>query len=94
VALDLGMSECNYSKIENGYKTISIGKLRKIAKSLDVSLFLILALAESEHLVEDKLVPLSDILLKFIQAIRNEENELSEDEVSFILSRIRQSVAS
>jgi transcriptional regulator with XRE-family HTH domain len=88
------MSECNYSKIENGYKTISIGKLRKIARSLDVSLFLILALAESEHLVEDKLVPLSDILLKFIQAIRNEENELSEDEVSFILSRIRQSVAS
>jgi transcriptional regulator with XRE-family HTH domain len=88
IGLELDMTESNYNKIEKGYKTMSVSQLKTIAKTLDVSVFMILALAESDRLVDNKIVPLSDILLKFVDKVHTEGILLSAAEVGIVLDKI------
>jgi transcriptional regulator with XRE-family HTH domain len=90
LANELGMTESNYCKIERGYKTISMGQLKVIAGTLDVSIFLILALAESERLSQEKLVSLSEIILQFVESVKAEGSSLTDEEVLFLLQKIKE----
>ena len=92
IANALQISQPSYCKIESGIWAITVGQMRIIAKELDVSTTQILTIAEADFIINFKITPLSEILLKFVLMLenKNENDDFEKEEMEFILSKIKE----
>jgi transcriptional regulator with XRE-family HTH domain len=91
VATALSTDQTTYCRIEQGEIAITPGQLKIISKTLGTSMFQILAIIETEDLINLKYETLSEILLKFVQmfeGIKTTE-QITEDELLYIIEKIK-----
>jgi transcriptional regulator with XRE-family HTH domain len=90
-AAALGMSECNYFKIERGESAISIERLKILSEFLGTSYHQILMLAEGPELVGSKFNPLSKILVEYVLLLesRGENTGFTKEELEELISKIK-----
>lgn len=87
----LEVDQSTYCRIERGETTITPAQLKIIAGALQTSLFQILTIAEVDDSKNFKLKALSNLLIKFVLLFEeaNEKLNFSEEELHFIVSKIR-----
>lgn len=90
-AAALGMSECNYYKIEKGESAISIERLRILSEFLNISYHQILMLAEGHDLINSKFNPLSKILVEYVLLLesRGESTGFTKEELEELILKIK-----
>lgn len=91
-AAALGMSECNYFKIERGESAISIERLRILSDFLKISYHQILMLAEGPDLINSKFNPLSKILVECVLLLeaRGANTGFTKEELEELISKIKE----
>lgn len=77
LAIALGVSESNYSKIESGKKVLSISQLKAISDYLGISYLAIILQAETDDLIEKKMNPMIDMLIEYYTLMDKKNKELS-----------------
>lgn len=86
----LGMTQSNYCRIENGEIATTPGQLKIIAGQLEVSLSLVLAIAETDIQLNFNTTPLSEIITNFVMMLKgDEQSELGPEELEFIIRKIK-----
>lgn len=87
----LQVDQSTYCRIERGETTITPAQLKIIAEALQTSLFQILTIADADESKNFKLKSLSNLLIKFVVLFEeaNEKLNFSEEELHFIVSKIR-----
>jgi transcriptional regulator with XRE-family HTH domain len=89
-AYQTGMTQSNFSKIENGLVSIASEDLLLIASAIKTTpqQLVYMATADKNNLPE--FISLTEILVKFIKVLENENEEISfsDDEFHLLLSRI------
>jgi transcriptional regulator with XRE-family HTH domain len=90
-AAALGMSECNYFKIERGESAISIELLKILSEFLGTSYHQILMLAEGPDLMNTKINPLSKILVEYFLLLesRAADTRFTKEELEELISKIK-----
>lgn len=90
-AAALGMSECNYSKIEKGESAISIEWLKILSEFLGVSYYQVLMLAEGPDLMDSKFNPLSKILVEYVLLLEARGGNIgfTKEELEELISKIK-----
>jgi transcriptional regulator with XRE-family HTH domain len=88
----LGMTECNYSKIESGHKALSLDRLKVLSEHLNIPHYLILMLADGLDLINSKFNPLSKIIVEYVLALekQNGNTGFTEQELEDLITKIKE----
>jgi transcriptional regulator with XRE-family HTH domain len=88
IASELCMTQCNYSRLEEGEIAFSLSQLHKIAKTLDTSILQLLAIADADKQIGQRITPLSEIILRFVKMRAGcfDKNKFDAEELTLIIS--------
>lgn len=91
-AVALGMTECNYSKIEKAHKAISLDQLKTLSEHLKIPYHLILMLADGLDLINFNFNPLSKILVQYVLMLekQNGNTAFTEAELKNLITKIKE----
>lgn len=91
-AAALGMSECNYSKIEKGESAISIERLKILSEFLGISYHQVLAIAEGPDLLNSTFNPISKLLVEYALKLEKKSGQtcFSKEEIEELIAKIKE----